>query len=328
MMEGMESNVGFTSCSGSAWTSSDKSTLHTQHVLAGVALLVWSLHWIAGSYRAYLLQSRGRPFSSRTTYSVPWIPSKIPLEALLKTLTPPLVMLGQLYGISKGLRSNVCPAGSARPGRFDPDNIFRYANVWIQFSFMLSGVVDLVSIPVQLPAGMQRFFLAVPFIIQTLILASGQHLDMLDDMVYYMLFLVSAGVSAFIVMEIVWPHSFLVSCGRSYCSFLLAIWFFGIARILYEGRPAWSTTEPLPDMSPAMFVPVPFVFWMNFTSVFMIVAYLVMRRLLKASLPSERASNGDGEVLGLISKAGRALGMSAIGKDADASGHELMPLVR
>lgn len=34
-----------------------------------------------------------------------------------------------------------------------------------------------------------------------------------------------------------------------------SIWYFGAARILYEGRPAWNSNEPLPDMSPAMFVP-------------------------------------------------------------------------
>jgi hypothetical protein len=56
---------------------------------------------------------------------------------------------------------------------------------------------------------------------------------------------------------------------RVYCTYLQAIWYFGAARLLFEGRTAWNTTEPMPDMSPAMFVPVPFVFWMNFTSLTM-----------------------------------------------------------
>ena len=43
----------------------------------------------------------------------------------------------------------------------------------------------------------------------------------------------------------------------------------GAARLLYEGRPAWNSTEPVPDMSPSMFVSVPYVFWMNFTSLVM-----------------------------------------------------------
>jgi hypothetical protein len=45
-------------------------------------------------------------------------------------------------------------------------------------------------------------------------LAEGQHADMLEGMVYYMLFLVTAGTALFLVAEIIWPKSFLATCGR------------------------------------------------------------------------------------------------------------------
>lgn len=56
---------------------------------------------------------------------------------------------------------------------------------------------------------------------------------------------------------------------RVYCTYMQAIWYFGAAHILHEGRVAWDTRHPLPDMAPAAFVPVPFVFLMNVCSLCM-----------------------------------------------------------
>jgi hypothetical protein len=43
------------------------------------------------------------------------------------------------------------------------------------------------------------------------------------------------------------------------------------ARVLYEGRPAWDTLKPVPDMAPAAFMPVVFVMWMNLLSLGMLL---------------------------------------------------------
>ncbi len=53
-----------------------------------------------------------------------------------------------------------------------------------------------------------------PAFVQSFILAETTPADMLDEMVYYMLSLVSAGTAVFMLAEIMWPESFFTSCGR------------------------------------------------------------------------------------------------------------------
>ena len=45
-------------------------------------------------------------------------------------------------------------------------HIFRYADSWILFTFMASGVVDLIASRVRLPEGTQHFFLAAAFMLK------------------------------------------------------------------------------------------------------------------------------------------------------------------
>lgn len=57
-----------------------------------------------------------------------------------------------------------------------------------------------------------------------------------------------------------------------------AVWYFCCARILHEGRPAWDSMQPAPDMGPAMYVPVVYVLWMNILSVTLLSGELSWRR--------------------------------------------------
>ena len=50
---------------------------------------------------------------------------------------------------------------------------------------------------------------------QSFLLVEQQYTDMLEGMVYYVMFLVSSGTAIFTLGEIVWPQSFMTSCGRS-----------------------------------------------------------------------------------------------------------------
>ena len=63
-----------------------------------------------------------------------------------------------------------------------------------------------------------------PCRLQSFMLALGQHPDMLEDMVYFLIFLPTAGTALFTLGEIAWPESFLATCGRLYCTFLQSIW--------------------------------------------------------------------------------------------------------
>jgi hypothetical protein len=38
--------------------------------------------------------------------------------------------------------------------------------------------------------------------------------------VYYMLFLATAGTAMFLIGEMIWPQSFLATCGRLFCTYI------------------------------------------------------------------------------------------------------------
>lgn len=123
-----------------AWSVRATSTgSWTAHILAGTALLLWALHWNQAIFRGWLTQGRTqRPFRSHATYPVPFLPERWPVEALAKVVLPLVAILVNLVG-SSGWRSNTCGEGTPREGHFDPENIYRYANVWVLFSVLASG---------------------------------------------------------------------------------------------------------------------------------------------------------------------------------------------
>lgn len=304
------------SCSGAAWTDpqGDKAGTWTAHILTGVALLLWGLHWTFATFCGWLFQTRQRPYRSRTAYSLPILPSHWPIESVFKVLVP---LAGIFFNLidSHGWRSNVCPPGAAHAGHFNPDTVYSYANVWILVGFLLSGLVDLLGNLIELPPGTERFFLSLGFMMQAFILSEWNYGSMLAGNLYYLVFLLSAGAVFFILAEIVWPHSFFVSCGRIFCVNLMAIWYFCIARFLYENRLAWDSVHPLPDMAPAAFVPVPFVFWMNFTSLFMFLGYLLMRHIYRNQVDES------------IHDVTHALSSRPLPHAPKGGAHELVPLV-
>jgi hypothetical protein len=55
-------------------------------------------------------------------------------------------------------------------------------------------------------------------------------------------------------------------CQAFACTWPQGIWYCTAARVLYEGRPAWDSNHPEPDMAPEMYIPVVFVMWMNITA--------------------------------------------------------------
>ena len=57
-----------------------------------------TLHWTAGAYRRFLLQTRQRPYYTSSTYAFPFLPESLPLEAVLKIVVPLGAILGNLIG--------------------------------------------------------------------------------------------------------------------------------------------------------------------------------------------------------------------------------------
>lgn len=301
------------SCSGTGWmdAAGNKQGTWIGHVLAGTALLAWAMHWNYAVNRAWLLQTRQRPYESQSSWPLSFVPQRLPVEALCKLVLPLAGIVVNIVGAS-GARSNVCPEHTPRAGHFDPDTMFYFANVWVLAAIVLSGMVDLLGLVVELPQGTAAAFSSVPFLFQGFIVGEAQHGNMLAANLYLLLSWVSLLTAMFTLLELVWPSSFFTSSGKVYTLYIQAIWYFAIARFLYEGRPAWDMLKPVPDMAPAMLVPVPFVFWLNVTSFAMFLVYMLVKFLLRDQI-DEHAHERSGSAP----------------KDAASRGaHEMVPLVR
>lgn len=77
-----------------------------------------------------------------------------------------------------------------------------------------AGLIDLLGNLIELPRGTERFFLSLGFMLQAFVVSEWNYGSMLAGNLYYLVYLLSAGAVYFILAEIVWPHSFFVSCGR------------------------------------------------------------------------------------------------------------------
>uniref|UniRef100_A0A7S0RJJ5 Transmembrane protein 45B n=1 Tax=Chlamydomonas leiostraca TaxID=1034604 RepID=A0A7S0RJJ5_9CHLO len=255
----------------------------SNHFLAGFALFFWALHWNLNIFKNYLTSSKHAPYTAQTTFTVFGVNVTWSLEGVLKITLSFIGIIYQLLGHGHW-SDNVCEDGTEREGHFSITHMHSWENSWILFCFMVSGVVDVASVYLDLPPNTQHFFTAAAFGLNAFMLRQGTYVDMLDDMCYYLMFLAATGTALAMVAEITTPESLWAGVTRVYCTWMQAIWYFACARILYEGRPAWDTMKPLPDMGPAMYVPVVFVMWMNILSFGMLALYLGMRWWYSAHL--------------------------------------------
>lgn len=119
----------------------NKQGTYLGHVLAGVALLVWGMHWNYAVFRSWLTQSKSRPYRTQAVWGAPLLPETWPVEAVLKVVVPLAALLFNAIG-PDGMRRSTCGEHQPRAGHFDPQVIFYFGNIWILFPFLLSGAGD------------------------------------------------------------------------------------------------------------------------------------------------------------------------------------------
>lgn len=291
------------------------------HFFAGFLLFFWALHWNISIFKKYLTSSKQTPYTAQTTFQVWGFNVSWSVEGVLKIALPFIGILYQLLG-QGSWSSNVCAPGTAREGHFNVNNIHSWENSWILFCYMVAGMVDVASQYLDLPPNTQHFFTAAAFGLNAFMLNQGTYVDMLDEMCYYLMFLTAATTCISMLVEIATPDSLWAGCTRVYSTWMQAIWYFACARVLYESRPNWDTMKPVPDMGPAMYLPVVYVMWMNFLSLAMLGLYLGMRWWYGAHL-NDHLRNSCSVERTLIADDG----ICRVNMRKEAAANELTPLV-
>lgn len=74
------------------------------------------------------------------------------------------------------------------------------------------------------------------FVCESLLMGLHKKHTPLDIEVHAVLFYTMAATAVFVMLEAVYPRSFLVSCGRAGGALLQAGWFMVAASIMFEGE--------------------------------------------------------------------------------------------
>ena len=107
------------------------------HVLPGTFFLLWSTHWMLGTFRLYFESKQaGQPFKSHACYRMLWFPRHWPLEQLCKLLLPIFGVIAEVSTIGHDhYRNLMCYPEDLRYGHFNDDTL----NNWQVPLFMSHG---------------------------------------------------------------------------------------------------------------------------------------------------------------------------------------------
>lgn len=283
------------------------------HLLPGLAFLVWATHWMIGVFHVYFeSQVRNQPYHSRACYSLPGLPASWRIEAVLKILAAPIAISAELYlahcssGTCK-FRNLYCPhkdySGSAhtawslanvREGHFDGGHVNNWQHASMYPAFFVSGLVDLMTPATEAPTGVQQVYLGLSFVVEAMLMGLHKKHTPLDRIVHECLFYAMMATAVFSLLEVVWPRSFAMSCGRVASAYLQAIWFLVAARIIFEGRPAWDVGGPgkspwKNDIAPAMYCPLIFAAIAVFIPLILLLVWSTMYLLYRPRLTAVTA---------------------------------------
>jgi len=244
------------------------------HVFPGTLFIIWSAHWLLSFVRQYYEQLlNSEPYTSRTCFRVLWFPKHWPLESAIKVSLPPLCMLLELWLAHKGGYRRLICGGEARAGHMIGNHINNWQHAAMYPGFIISGMVELLSLKVALPQGLSQAVLAVGFVCEALLMGLHKKHAPRDVMVHALLFYGMMSSAIFSGLEAGWPHNPLLTAGRIAGTALQGAWFIATARILYEGKDAWDVTGG--DMAPVMYMPILFLILALVMIVVITLAFLV-----------------------------------------------------
>lgn len=271
-------------CDGSRFTGTGGS--YIGHVFPGMVFVIWSTHWMLSIFKSYF--ARGpENYRSRCWHKLFFLEKDIPLEPVVKVVFPLLAMVLELYLAHKGgWRTLICPAGSVRAGHIFSNHIGNWQHAAMYPGFIVSGLVDIVALKFELPDGVQQAYLGLAFFAESFLMGLHVKHEPLDKMVHLLLFGAMLCNCLFVVLEIFFPHNFLVSCGRCAATYLQGSWFIVVADMMFTGRIMWDVSEG--DMAPAMFAPVQFVITNICIICYMILVFIVFLVYYGNTKPPEK----------------------------------------
>lgn len=269
------------------------------HVLPGMVLSLWGLHWFlsvctqhlkqhsrtpqyapladsssstASHNKAAFLWNSTRSFHSATHRVFILEAEGLHVEAWLKVVLP-CVAICLEFSLS-GTRYLRCPPGSAKSGELDVTHMNSWSHATNYPPIILSGLVDLIHAYWRpLPAPLPHASLSSAFSASAFLMLSHTKAEPLDGLVHHLLGLCMAAVAAAVMGDGVWRGSFAWGAAKSLALMMEGAWFFAVTHIMFSNDTTWAASYE-GDMTRIMFTPVLFTWIFIGLTFFMLLLYL------------------------------------------------------
>mmetsp|Transcript_7370 Transcript_7370/g.19700 ORF Transcript_7370/g.19700 Transcript_7370/m.19700 type:complete len:304 (+) Transcript_7370:113-1024(+) len=224
------------------------------HVLPGCLFILWSLHWMQGSMRAYFsARAKGVPFQSKACYGLPGTP-KWPLESYIVVVLTAIAATLELCFHNEGYARLMCSSEFVRAGHFDGSHLNNWQHAVMYFCFIMAALATIISYHAGLPAGTDKVFFALAFLGEGMLMGLHEKHDPLNQIVHQALALSMLAACIATAGEVIWPHSYLVTCSKVAAVLWQGVMFCVVAQILYCGGTTWdqSPTDTVPSQYAAV----------------------------------------------------------------------------
>ena len=230
------------------------------HVFPGCIFLVWSTHWLIAWVKK-VHQTRPEEYQASSTFRLlDLVPDRYPLEAIVKSTLPMLNILLELWLAHEGgYRRLVCQQGTLRQGHLIGNHVANWQHAMMYPGFIISGLTDLaVHFDPSLPPSLPLVMLSLSYLCEGLLMGMHEKHTPLDVTLHTLLTATMIISSLAPLLEAAYRKGHPGLTGlRIWAVAMQGCWFIALARILYEGRAAWDTTENS-DLSPVVYVSVLF----------------------------------------------------------------------
>ena len=275
------------------------NSVHLIH--AGTFYLIWGLWWTFISFWTYLkepqeMKNETHAWKSESFLAVrhskdpltwrSWIPQpfcpKIPLEPIIKVILPGLgIIVEMFFDIWPDASGNYRLVTFVYTVRYDESseqyvNLDRLYHISLYLAFVISGVVDLLSLLLKLPSCTSQLFLCFALYCQTLLFYShipGRRL--FNKEVHLLLLVLIIATAIFATLRMFNPQNLLINSGLAGGMILQGTNLIQAGSLLYGGR-KWSQHS---NNNPK-FIAAATTWHLLGTGLFMILMFVVIRAIL------------------------------------------------
>lgn len=172
------------------------------------------------------------------------------------------------------------------PGFFDGHfgDLNRFYHICLYSTFVLSGVVDLISLRVNLPRATSQLFLCFAFYSEAVLFSFHTHgRDLFNNTVHYFLLIFVVACSVFATLRILNPRNLFFNVGLSASIILQGTHFIQAGWILYGGID-WN----LKSRENVKLITALSIWHLFCVSIFMVVAFVTMRAIVARMARTKR----------------------------------------